>query len=212
MNTYTHIKTLFHQEQKRYTIQSETYLYEEGENANDIFYIEKGNLIKLKKDEEQQQVLLGFVRTTQVLGLKTLSKTTHSHSLKALNKSIVCSISKHLIEELLQTDMMFKLTMMQEICKEIGHVENKAHKIHQKNMKQRIAVILLEMFKTYGTGKNDIVNLQYPFRELVKLMGVPPKKLDKTLGELQADGWIQEKGNQVKILDLPAIQHMSEIR
>lgn len=190
-----HIKFLLRIDNQRLFLANE-FLYHEGNTADHIYCVEKGRVITFKKSteaNEAKQALISFVKPGQILGLSSLHKNVYQHSAKALSPVTACVIPNHQIQEYLNQNVSFKLTVMQRICQEISQVEERSLKIYNKGRKQRIAFTILDMLQTYGTDEAQNINHSFPLECLSDFLGITPNYFSKALDDLHAEGFIQKK-------------------
>jgi CRP/FNR family transcriptional regulator len=203
----TDIKELLREEVEQVNLISKDFLYREKDPAEDIFCLEQGILAVLKKDENQKNFLVGFIEPGQLIGLNAVRVHHYPHSIQAITDAKLLKISQNALHQLMQDNFAFRLEIVQEMCKEVSLAESKLVKSRQKNTKQKLAILILEILKAYNRvlPNSSVINLSYSLCELAELIGIPKKNASKTIAEFKAEGLIKKDGAELKVLNPVAI-------
>jgi CRP-like cAMP-binding protein len=85
----------------------------------------------------------------------------------------------------------------------MGHAENQLTSMHQKNVRSRLAELLLSLKATHGVKEEDRwkINLKLTREEMATMIGTANETLIRFMSELKEDGVIEQEGKVIYIKD-----------
>ena len=189
---------------QKMTLVSNDYLFQQGQLALGIFCVKEGTLITLKEMSEKKQVI-NVIKPGQILGTNAINAPNYQHSARGLTNAQVCFIPKPTVIELMNQNIQFKLLLMKALCQEIGAAEQKSLAIIYKSGRQRVAALLLEIWRSANTPKNKI---HFSPEAFAGVANVSLKNLLKILQEFDRKKWIRHDKTTLKVLEVASLENL----
>ncbi len=195
-----------------YTIKKGEHIFEEGENINGIYCIKDGvcKLTKLSSNGKDQIVKL--VQKGELLGQRSMiSEETANLSAVALEDMSVCFIPKTEIAAFFEKNNEFSMSVMKEICSNLKEADQIIVNMAQKNMKSRLAHVLIYLHDTFGVDTTDnTLSLILSRDEYAGMIGVATESCIRILSEFNKNKWISLHGKKVSILDYNQLKKIAD--
>lgn len=192
-----YIKNIFTSNRSYIELAPNEYLYRRGNSADRLFCLESGSLMRIQSEgDTDKQIALDFVPKGEVIGLEGFKSGIYEVDVKALTPVRVAFVAKAKVEELMHQDFNFKLAVLKVLCQQVALVQNRGLKVLNKNVRQRLALILLEIQKAYGQTSE----IHFPIEEMAHYLGTSLRNLRRTLEDLNQEGFIIKDGNKVRVL------------
>ena len=85
----------------------------------------------------------------------------------------------------------------------MGNAENKLSSLHQKNVRERLAELLLSLKTTHGVKENDRwkIELKLTREEMATMIGTANETLIRFMTEFKEAGIIEQEGKIIYIKD-----------
>ncbi len=83
--------------------------------------------------------------------------------------------------------------------------------IAQKNVRERLAEILLLLYHNFGTNENGDLNIFLTREELAGIVGTATESVIRLLSEFKKDKLIELNKRKIRLLDIPKLKRISEI-
>lgn len=176
-------------------LSSNEILYMEGSRADNLFGIKHGSLIVYKNDKQSKFLFPRFIKSGQILPLNALQSGIYRDTAQTLTPVEAFLVNGYDVKNLLNKDIQLRISIMQEMCKEISKIENHDLNHYNKSLKQKTACLLLEMIKSCGEdGIPENCYQLIPF-----LLEASHKNWMKILDELAHEGLIQKHGHKILV-------------
>ncbi len=190
--------------------------FEKGEiiiKANDpvkeFLYLKKGLVKLIKTDLQNKERIISIARPLDFVSLlSTFSDTNYGYSITALEKSVVCSIGLESMKDVIRKNGVFALELMQQISKSTNFVLQATYEIDNKQLRGRIAYILLWFAKKIY-HKNSF-NLPISRREIGELINMTTENVIRILSEFRKDGIIKIDGKNINIEKIDMLEKISK--
>lgn len=189
------------------TILPNELLYQEGLEVGGIFQIKNGQVATFKS-YQSSKVLIGLYQKNQIVGFSNLKSDVALHSALALSHTEVDFFQKATIEDLMQNNFDFNLYLLQYFCKEVNEIEQKRTILLNKNAKQHIAYLLLELHKQNMFVQKKQINLPTTHEVFADLMGISMSRFSKILIDFETKGWIESHKSYIKIRQITALENL----
>lgn len=199
MNTYKKGQTLFH----------------EGNPPFGLFCINQGKIKLTKMSSDGKDSIVRIVAAGDVLGHRSLfSNGPCRATATALEDCSVCFIDKKYIQELLVNKPQVALEVIAHLSKEMGAVEERISQFYTKNVRERLAYLLLEFKDKFGIEEDDMIRLDIKLtrEEMASVVGVATETLIRFMSEFKEEGAILQKGKTIFINDLSILQDLGNIQ
>jgi len=192
---------------KKMVLGSNDYLFQQGQLAMGIFCIEAGSLVTMKESADTKQVI-NVIKPGQILGAEAINAPSYQHSAKGLTDAQVCFIPKQAVVQLMNRNIQFKLLLMKALCQEIGSAEQKSLSIIYKSGRQRVAALLLEVWRTSFETDIKKSKIRFSPESFAGVANVSLKNLLKILQEFDQKKWIRHDKNHLKVVEATSLENL----
>tara|TARA_R110000868_G_scaffold132380_2_gene343101 strand:+ start:31708 stop:32424 length:717 start_codon:yes stop_codon:yes gene_type:complete len=179
-------------------------LFIEGNHPNGIFCVSSGNIKLTQHGNDGKETLVRIVTKGDVLGHRSLfSDNTLHATATALEDSRVCFIDKTYIMGLIQEQPSVALHVIEKLSRDMGSAEHRLTSMHSKNVRQRLAELLLLLKESHGVKVNEGVkiDLRLTREEMSTMIGTAPETLIRFMSEFKEAGLITQEGKTIIIKD-----------
>jgi CRP-like cAMP-binding protein len=198
MNKYKKGQTLFH----------------EGNPPYGLYCINSGKIKLTKTSSEGKDSIIRIVSPGEVLGHRSLfSNDNYRATATALEDSDICFIDKKFIQKLIEQNPSISLELIGQLTKAMGMVEDKVANFYQKNVRERLASLLLEFKDKYGVEEDGRIRLDIKLtrEEMASIVGVATETLIRFMSEFKDEGAISQKGKTMFVESEEKLKELGNI-
>lgn len=189
MNIYKKGHTLFHQ----------------GNPPFGLFCVNSGKIKISKIGSEGKEAIVRIAHDGDVLGHRSLfSNEPYNATATIIEDAAICFIDKKFILKAIQTHPSIALELIQKLSREMGAAESMTASMSQKNVRERLASLLLMLNKTYGIMENSRSRLDIKLTrdEMASMIGTASETVIRFISEFKEEGIIEQEGKTIFIKDL----------
>lgn len=184
-------------------------IIQEGTPINEFLYLKTG-LVKLHfGGKSHKDRIISIARPMDFVSLlSTFSNHVYTFSITALEKSVVCSIDLEAMRKIIQDNGTFALELLEQVSRSSHFVMQSTYDIDEKNLRGRIAYILLWFSKKiYHT---DRFALPISRKEVGQLINMTTENVIRILSEFRKDEIIKIDGKTIHILKQEFLENISK--
>jgi len=188
MNTYKKGHTIFFQ----------------GNPPFGLYCINSGKIKVTKMGSDGKESIVRIAGPGDVLGHRSLfSNENYSATATVIEDSAICFLDKKYIYKALQDEPSIALNLIQKLSKEMGQAEAKSAAMSQKNVRERLAELLLTLYKSYGVkeGSRKKLDIKLTREEMASMVGTANETIIRFISEFKEEGLIEQEGKVIYILD-----------
>jgi CRP-like cAMP-binding protein len=184
-------------------------LIRQGTFSTNIAYLRSG-LAKIHLAGPYHEQIVRIVKAPSYLGLPTtFGDKINQYSATAIEAAEVCYIDIDAFRYLLKANHDFSYEILLEICNNELEVFHRCANRTQKQMRGKIADVLIEMSdRIYSSS---IFNIPLNQEEIGNLVDSSRESVSRVLNEFEGDGIIKISGKKVEILNKKSLQMISAI-
>lgn len=177
----------------------------EGDEINSIVYLQKG-LIKLYKDISNGKTqIISIAKPFEFVGLLSVfSNETYIYSISAIEDSYICFIDMNCIQNEIQNNGAFAFDIIKKMSKITDDVINSKFELSKKNLRGRIAFILLDFAQ--HIYKNNEFELPVSRREIADLIDMRTENVIRIFSEFRKDKIIRINGPVIEIINMELLE------
>lgn len=194
-------------------------LFVQGNHPFGIYCVKKGNIKLTKVGQEGKESIVRIVKNGEILGHRSIfDHAYYSATATAIEDTTVCFLDKKHILKLIAENPSISLKIIEILSHDMGMAENKLSSYHQKNVRERLAELLLTLKETHGEKIADVgavkwkINLKLTREEMATMIGTANETLIRYISEFKEEDLIEQNGkfiiikNTEKLLDWANIQ------
>lgn len=200
MNTYKKGHTLFFQ----------------GNPPFGLYCVNSGKIKVSKIGKDGKETIVRIASPGDVLGHRSLfSGENYSATATAIEDSTICFVDKQYIYESIQKEPSVAIQLIQKLSKEMGAAEAHSAAMYQKNVRERLAELFLNLKKKYGVEEKGRwkLDIKLTREELASMVGTANETVIRFITEFKDEGLIEQDGktiyiiNEEKLLDFANINY-----
>jgi CRP-like cAMP-binding protein len=161
---------------------------------------------------EGKEQIIKFITNGQLIGYRSLlSDEPISASATALEDTFACYILKSAFFKVIEDNPKFSLELLKLSCHELGEAGKMITSLAQKNVKERLAEILLILRATFGEDEDGYLDISLTREEIANMVGTATESVIRLISELKKEGYITSKGKRIALADKRALQQIASI-
>ncbi len=174
-------------------------LIKQGTFSTNVAYLRSG-LAKVHITGPYHEQIVRIVKAPSYLGLPTtFGDKINQYSVTVIEASEVCFIDIKAFRYLLRENPDFSYEIMMELCRNELEVFYRCAKRTQKQMRGKIADVLIEL--SDYVYNSDVYTIPLTQKDLGNLVDSSRESVSRVLTEFEKDGIISVNGKKIKIIN-----------
>jgi len=183
-------------------------IFYEGNQPYGLYCINSGKVKIYKMDADGHQQIVRLAGPGDIMGYRCLlAGQPYTATAETLEEAHVCFVDKKTFFHVLETHPATAFHVMTLLAGDLGKAEQQITNIVHKNIRERLAELLLVFKSKYGEkGKTGIkLNINLTREELAELIGTTQESVIRLISEFKQDKLIAVAGREITLIDLPKI-------
>nr|WP_152206618.1 cyclic nucleotide-binding domain-containing protein [Marinobacter changyiensis] len=172
-------------------------------------YVVKSGAVKtVRISERGDEKILGFYLPGEMFGLDGLTGERYTSSAIALERSAVCEIPFHRLEELSRELPHLQHYLFRLMSQEISGAEQLGMLLSNNTAEERIISMFLTLSSRQARRKLSATRFRLPMArgEIANFLGLALETVSRVLSRMQKQQQIRLDGRDIELLDLDALQ------
>lgn len=187
-------------------------IYHEGNRPTGVYCVSQGIIKLYKTGIEGKEQIIRFAKKGDIIGYRSiLSSELACTTAKVIEDTNLCFIPSETWLSLLHNNNEFSLSIMKFACDELGKSNSFITDIAQKNVRERLAEILLFLKDDFGLDADGILQISLTREELANITGTATESAIRLLSEFKEDKMIALNGRKITILDEKRLRKTANI-
>ncbi len=187
-------------------------LMHEGARPQGVYCLHRGKVKLFTLGTEGKEQIIRFVTKGDLIGYRSiLSDEPISASAEALEDTFACYIPKSSFFKVIEDNPKFSLNLLKLSCHELGEAGKMITSLAQKNVKERLAEILLILNTTFGVDEEGYIDINLTREEIANMVGTATESVIRLISELRKEGYIRSKGKRIALEDRSALRQMASV-
>lgn len=200
------LEQLFTEERKVRSFQKGAYLFQEGESADNIFWLRSGKVQVGKIVPDGRELTIRVSKKQDMLIEMTLfeEEAVYMMNAKALEYGEAWTVPRRFLEKLLSSKPELMVYWLRYTQTEHLRTQSKLRDLVLNGKKGGVYSTLIRMGNTFGKQTEDGLFLDVPLtnQEMANLCGTSREVVNRLLAQLKKEGVIKMKRNQITLCDL----------
>ncbi|MEE4196860.1 MAG: Crp/Fnr family transcriptional regulator [Bacteroidales bacterium] len=182
----------------------------QGSFVTHVMYIKQGIAKVYKETAMDSNLILDIIPEGRLIGLTTLfhSDNIARFSVSALSDTVICSIDRQVIEQLIYKNNNFAKTVISSLNTEALQFYDKMASLTQKQMNGRVADALIYLSENiFGSAQFEMILSR---KDLAEFTGMSTMSVVRTLKELRKEGIILDDKGKIDIKNLELLKKISQ--
>ncbi len=188
-------------------------IYKEGDKPSGLICLSKGKVKIFKGGVGGREQIIRMAKPVGFIGYRALfAEQNYLASAEAIEDSVICTIEDKALYKLLKSNSSLALNIIRSLASELGFSNNRTVTLTQKHIRGRLAESLLFLKDTYGIDEDGFTIKVYLSREdIANLSNMTTSNAIRTLSTFASERIIALDGRKIKILDMEALEKVSEL-
>ena len=170
-------------------------------------------LLKLyKRGIDGREQIIRFAKPGDLIGYRsTIINESLCTSAKALQEASLCFIPSNIFIQIVKENQAFSMHLIKLSCKELGEANNYILDMAQKNVKERLAEVLLLLKDTFGLDNDNVLKVLLTRKEIANIVGTATESVIRLLAEFKKDKIVELKGKRIKLINIIQLKRISDV-
>jgi len=188
-------------------------IYEEGNRPFGLICLITGKAKIIKKGISGRDQIVRMAKPVGFIGYRAFfADENHIASAEALEESIVCIMKTELVLGIVRSNSYIAMNVIRALATDLGFSNRRTVTLTQKHIRGRLAESLLVLKDTYGYEEdNQTLKVCLSREDIANLSNMTTSNAIRTLSNFASEGILELNGKQIKLLDLDAIERISEL-
>ena len=190
-------------------------LFVQGNQPYGIFCICKGNVKLTKLGADGKESILKIVSVGDILGHRSLfASSNYSTTATAIEDTEVYLFEKKYLLNLINNNMTLANNIINKLSIDMGVAENKLTSLHQKNVRERLAELLVNLKESHGVKEGNLVKIDIKLsrEEMAEMIGTAHETLIRILTEFRDADIIEQNSKMIYIKNEDELLNWAHIR
>jgi len=179
-------------------------LFTEGAPNFGLYCINSGKIKVTKAASEERETILRIVGPGDVIGHQNiLTNDKNQNSATMIEDGSVCFIDRKFITELIHKEPSITINLIKKLSAEMTASENRHAAMSNKNVKERLAELLITFKTNYGIKEANRVRLDIKLtrEEMASIVGTANETVIRFISEFKDEGILEQEGKTIFLLD-----------
>jgi CRP-like cAMP-binding protein len=190
-------------------------LFIQGNSPYGIFCILKGNIKLTKIGPDGKESIIRIATVGDILGHRSLfANSNYSTTATAISDTEVYFFEKKYIMALIDSNLQIAKNIITKLSLDMGCTESKLTSLQQKNVRERVAELLLNLKNTHGIqeGNSIKINIKLTREEMAEMIGTANETLVRILTEFKEADLIEQNSKMIYIKNESELINWARIR
>ncbi|OEK02321.1 hypothetical protein BFP97_12680 [Roseivirga sp. 4D4] len=187
-------------------------LYYQGTTPMGLFCVHSGKVKVTHVGPNDKEQILYIVKENDFLGYRSLlSEELYSMTATVLEEAVICFIPKEDFLEVISSNPIFMQKLLKFVCQDLGIMEQKLSQFIGKNVRERLASVLLMLKETYKMEgqKSESIAINLTRKDLASITGSTTETVIRLLSEFKDEGLIEIDNRKIKVIDSAKLSHQA---
>jgi CRP-like cAMP-binding protein len=179
-------------------------LFVQGNPPFGMYCISTGNIKVTQVGEDGKESIVRIATAGDVLGHRSIfTDQYYNATATAIEETTVCFIDKKFILKLVQEKPTVACNIIARLGRDLGAAEMRISSFYQKNVRERLAELLLLLKQSHGEQEEGRVrlNIKLTREEMASIIGTASETLIRFMTELKQEGFIEQEGKNIFIVN-----------
>jgi len=190
------------------TCQTGKIFYMPEDSGEVLFLLKKGRVQLYRIAPNGKKIIVSMLGPGAIFGeMSLVGQGMHNTFAEAAEPCVLCVMSRSDVERLIREKPNVAFRFVEAMGSRLTQLETHLESIAFKSISVRLAALLLRLDEEQGG--NRLVK-GYTHQDLSEMLGTYRETVTQTLNEFKSEGWIDIGRKKVHLLDIDALEEVSE--
>lgn len=188
-------------------------VYQEGDQPDHLLCLLSGKVKIYRNGVGGRSLINRVLRPIQYFGYRAaMAGEPYVTAASAFEESLIVFVPMRTIFKLMEKNTHLCQFFIHLLAVDLGKADQRIVSITQKHVRGRMAETLLDLLDVYGyDGDGQTLDLHITREDMANLSNMTTSNAIRTLSTFANEGLIEIDGKFIKLLDVDAIQRISDI-
>ncbi|MBN1210059.1 MAG: Crp/Fnr family transcriptional regulator [Myxococcaceae bacterium] len=178
-----------------------TVLFQEGEPGKDMFVLQSGKIAISKKVRDVEKVL-AVLGPGEFFGeMAIISNKPRNATATVTEDAKLLVIDPKTFEAMIRGNSEIAVRMIKKLAERLSEADAQIENLLLSDPASRVVHQILQACQTRGRPMEEGIEVDFPLRELPRLIGVGEPAIRNMLGRLERAGLIEQSGDRLTVYD-----------
>lgn len=185
------------------------FIYLEGQTANDLYMVNKGEIKTYKMNADGKELITGFHQPGSFLGyIPLLEDKPYTENAVAMEDSEITIIPRQDFLSLIYASNEMAMRFIHFLTNNLEDAENRLLQIAYQSVRQRVASALLRLLELAKPQQEDTIS--FGRKDIANLIGTATESLNRTLSDFKDERLINITENGIIVINKPKLEHVAK--
>lgn len=183
-------------------------IFYEGNQPYGLYCVSSGKVKVYKTGIDGHQQIVRIASPGDLLGYRCLlADEPYAASAETIEKAKICFIDKKTFLHIMETHPTTAMHVMRILSQDLRYAETQMLNFSHKNVRERLAELLLIFRARYGREIKQGVHLDISLsrEELAELIGTTQESVIRLISEFKQENYILVNGREITLVNIPAL-------
>lgn len=173
-----------------------------------LYCVNSGKIKISKLGNDGKESIIRVAGPGDVLGHRSLfCNEKFSATATVLEDAAICFIDKKFIYKAIAEKPSISLHLIEKLSRDMGKAEDRSTSMAQKNVRERLAELLLMLKSSYGIQENKRwkLDIKLTREEMASMIGTASETIIRFISEFRDEGLIEQEGKTIYLLNEEAL-------
>ena len=189
-------------------------IFYEGNQPYGVYCVSAGKIKIFKSDVEGHQQIVRLAGPGDILGYRALlAGEPYEATAETIEKAHICFFDKKTFFHILETHPATTFHVMSKLATDLGSSEKQTMNITHKNIRERLAELLLIFQRKYGKKNKEgvLLDINLTREEMAELIGTTQESVIRTISDFKEEGLILVNGRSIMLKNTPKLIDIANI-
>jgi CRP/FNR family cyclic AMP-dependent transcriptional regulator len=178
-----------------------TVLFQEGEPGKDMFVLQSGKISISKKVRDVEKVL-AMLGPGEFFGeMAIISNKPRNATATVMEDAKLLVIDPKTFEAMIRGNAEIAVRMIKKLAERLSEADSQIENLLLSDPASRVVHQVLQVCQTRGRPMEEGIEVDFPVRELPRLIGVGEPAIRHMLDRLERAGLIERSGDRLTVYD-----------
>ena len=177
------------------------FVFIEGEEANNIYFISRGEVKTYKSNSDGKELITGLHGPGEFIGfVSLLENKPNNETAIVLKEAEIYMIPQQDFLSLIYTNKKIARKFISLLARNLYDAENMLIDLAYQSVRQRVATVLIRLADQGGANKDQSI-ITVARKDLSRMVGTATESLNRTLVDFKDEGLIEILDKSLKIVN-----------
>ena len=179
-------------------------LFHEGNPAFGVYCISDGKVKLTKNGENGKETLLNIAGPGDLIGFQHIVQSgMNDVTATALEETKICFLDRQFLQKMVSDNSTCAMELLSHVARDMASLQDRMAGFHHKNVRERVAFLLLDLSKRYGDDSKSgrRLGIQLSRDDMASMLGIATETLIRELSQLKDEGIITQDGKTIILVN-----------